>query len=185
MREEKRSRAAEHQHAAALADRRLQRRRSSRSEDRNQRNQTPAKAVAGVPAARRAALLRCLQNLPDRLTIVVGQRAGAARFIDRFEHRTIGARAGVELTDRKSPVSQRNCRWRDFAVDRTAIRLCTGFADVRAWMAESATSVGSLTFLGLFAMFSPSPLANTRVRVGQPADVPRKLEAGIVPQMRS
>jgi hypothetical protein len=29
-------------------------------------------------------------------------------------------------------------------------------------MAESATSVGSLTFLGLFAMFSPSPLTFTQ-----------------------
>ncbi len=27
-----------------------------------------------------------------------------------------------------------------------------------SWMAESATSVGSLTFFGVFAMFSPTPL---------------------------
>src|SRR6202012_904927 len=44
-----------------------------------------------------------------------------------------------------------------------------------SWMAESATSVGSLTFLGVFAMFSPSPrytlYAYVRLR---PRDCPRK-----------
>ena len=34
-----------------------------------------------------------------------------------------------------------------------------------SWMAESATSVGSLAFLGLFAMFSPTPLTCTHPAV--------------------
>jgi len=41
--------------------------------------------------------------------------------------------------------------------------------------------VGSLTFLGLFAMFSPSPSFNF-TRAESLANVPRKLETGLTPR---
>ena len=44
-------------------------------------------------------------------------------------------------------------------------------------MAESATSVGSLAFFGLFAIFSPRPSFYV-TRPGSLANVPRKLETG-------
>src|SRR5260370_41322095 len=48
-------------------------------------------------------------------------------------------------------------------------------------MAESATSVGSLTFLGLFAMFSLSPRFTFTHPGEYCANAPRKLEADPMP----
>ena len=48
-------------------------------------------------------------------------------------------------------------------------------------MAESATSVGSLTFLGLFAMFSLSPRYLYASPRGLAAIAPRKTEASAMP----
>jgi hypothetical protein len=48
-------------------------------------------------------------------------------------------------------------------------------------MAESATSVGSLTFFGLFAMFSLSPRVTFYASVKVLRDAPRKLETGVSP----
>ena len=180
--EEKRGKAAEHQHAAALADRRLQRRKEARGQ-KTATDEPDARKSCGkrIDAARRAALLQGLQNLSDRLTIVVGGAPGAARFIDRFEHRTIGARAGVERQIGKARCRSGNCRRRNFAVDRTAIRLCTGFTDVQGFLDGRKRDFGGIfDLLGIVRHVQSKP--SVLVRVGQPADVPRKPEAGVVPK---
>ncbi len=90
-RKEQRGKAAEHQHAAALADRGLQRADEAGGEQRAA-GEPDAGENGGerIDAAGRAALLQRLQQLTDGLAVVIGGAARHARLFDRIEHRTIG-----------------------------------------------------------------------------------------------
>ena len=122
-RKEQRGEAGEHQHAAALSDRGLQRGQEADGQQRrSRRTQTPPKhGGERIDAAGRAALLDRLQNLSDGFAIVIGGATGAARLFDRIEHRPIGASARVETPFRnRTGAAEGMVGGAEFAADRIA-----------------------------------------------------------------
>ena len=107
-RKEQRRKAREHQHAAALPDRRLQRREEGEGQQRAADDPDTAKdGGQRIDAAGRAALLDCLQNLPDGFAIVIGGATGTARLFDRIEYRPLRARARVTRIKRQFGIGRR------------------------------------------------------------------------------
>ena len=114
-REEHRGETGEHQHAAALADQRLQRGKETDGQQNAAGNPDSCKrSCHRVDAARRASLLDRLQQLADGLAVVIGGTAdGERRRFDLVQAAAIDARTVVERIearragrhDRRSPVS--------------------------------------------------------------------------------
>ena len=153
--------------AAALTDRGPQRWQEADHQDgRADDPDRGKKRGEGVDAAGGPALLNGLQNLPDGFAVVIGGAACRARLLDRIEDLPIARSAGRRTCCRR----RAGCRGCSSASHRCAAnrgrrRRSGASLMLRAsWMAESATSVGSLTFFGLFAMFSLSPLCTLRDR---------------------
>ena len=107
-RKEQRREAREYQHAAALSDRRLQRGEEGEGQERTADDPHTAKyGRQRIDAAGRAALLDCLQNLPNGLAIVIGGATWRARLLDRFEHRPLRVRARVTRVKRQIGIGRR------------------------------------------------------------------------------
>ena len=119
---EQRGETAEHQHAAALSHRGLQRRQEADGQ-KAAADQPDAGKDGGkrIDAAGRAALLDGLQNLSDGFAIVVGGATAAARLLDRIEYRPLRAGAGVERCFGEGRGRGGIGRRRDLAVDRIAV----------------------------------------------------------------
>ena len=137
--------AAEHQHAAALTHRGLQRGQEAGGQ-KAAADQPDAGKDRGkrIDAAGRAALLDRLQNLSDGFAIVIGGAAGRARLIDRIEYLTLRACAGVV---RRFGIGRRcglNGR-RAIVADRIPCRIDRGVADV-----ERLLNGGERDFGGIF-----------------------------------
>src|SRR5580704_7744486 len=95
--EEQRDEAGQHQQAAALTHRGLQRGHEGKAQQPADRD--PDDGDDGRDrehAAGGTALLDRLQNLPDGLAVVIGGAPRRARLFDRLEDRPVGARAGIE-----------------------------------------------------------------------------------------
>jgi len=100
-----------------------------------------------------------LQNLSDSFAIVVGGAARAARLVELIERLTVWARARVELRVRIILRRRRNGRRRQFAAHRISVAVDVDVADVERLLNGGKRDFGGIfDLLGLFAMFSLSPL---------------------------
>ena len=148
-RKEQCGKAAEHQHAAALSDRSLQ--RGQEADGQKRAADQPDGAEDGrkrIDAAGRAALLDRLQDLSDGFAIVVGGATGTARLLDRIEHRTIGVLAHVARVVRCFGIGRRgggNGRRRDVVADRISAGVDGRVADVQRFL-----NGGKRDFSGIF-----------------------------------
>ncbi len=145
----------QHQDAAALAHRRLNRGQEAEGQQR----------AAGEPdagddgedrkhAAGRAALLNGLQELPDGFAVVIGGAAGRTRLLDRLEARPIGVGpriegALVEIERALVIVLRGRVGRREIAVGRTArIIACRRVRDVQGFLNGRKRD-----FCGVFDLF--------------------------------
>jgi hypothetical protein len=134
-RKEQRGKAGQHQHAAALSDRRLQ--RGQEADGQQAATDHPDAAKHGgkrVDAAGRAALLDRLQNLSDGFAIVIGGATGAARLLDRIEHRPLGASARVKRHIGIGRRSRRTGLRGEFVAKRISIGVDVRIADVERFL---------------------------------------------------
>jgi hypothetical protein len=143
---EQRRKAAQHQYAAALSHRGLQRRQEADGEEGAANQPDGGKnRRKRVEAAGRAALLQRLQNLSDGFAIVVGGAAGTARLFDRIEHRTVRVRARVKWGFGVRRSGRRQGRRRNFVVDGVAVGIDVRVADVERFL-----NGGKRDFRGIF-----------------------------------
>ncbi len=134
-RQEQSRKTAQHQHAAALAHRRLQ--RGQEADGQKRAADDPDGGRRGgqrVDAAGGTALLQRLENLSDGCAIVIGGAARRARLLDRLECRAVGAGADVEtaFVERRC---RRRIRRRVVAADGSPRVVVPGsFADVEGFL---------------------------------------------------
>ena len=171
-RKEQRGKAGEHQHAAALSDRRLQ--RGQEADGQKHAAEHPDAAEDGgerVDAAGGAALLDRLQNLSDGFAIIVGGATGAARLLDRIEHRPLGASARVKRHIGIGRRGRRTGLRGEFVAKRISIGVDGRIADVERFL-----NGGERDFSGIFDLLGivrhvqsePSKLLRTQPFLQKP-----------------
>ena len=183
-REEQRRKAGQHQHAAALAHRRVQRGQEADGQKRAAENPDAAKHRGErVNAAGRAALLKRLQDLSDGFAVVIGGAARRARLLDRLEDRPVGARADVE---RGFAVRRCRGRTRRRGSPRTELRASSvrgRVADVQGFLNGRKRDFGRVFDLfGIVRHVQSEPsFYFLRIPEKSCANVPtRKLQAGVI-----